>query len=197
MLSITPHRATYEENDSSVYLSRPGYLTFDFIPVDNTEGSYRGNYNDRNTFIMTLKNIGDFLKIDDTYKTTTDSDNDSHLPPEPVLLNYNSRSESSSQQTSVLKIEKKLAQDDESDSKIMYFELTYMLIRNEEIIDSSTIMIEQGEMVAIQALLEHSLFYLLGWQVLGTPQILDNDLGYEQGYKKNRDSDFSPFGKKN
>ena len=67
MLSVTPHRAIYEENNDTITLSRPGYLTFDFIPYQDTADGKRGNYNEKSTFIMTLKNIGDFLKIDDTY----------------------------------------------------------------------------------------------------------------------------------
>ena len=50
-----------------------------------------------------------------------------------------------------------------------------------------------GEMVAIQSLLEQSLFYLLGWQVLGTPQILESDIGTNDN---GVGSKFSPFGKK-
>lgn len=78
MLSITPHRGIYEENDNTITLSRPGYLTFDFIDYEETSEGKRANYKERDTFIMTLKNIGDFIKIDDSY-----SEND-----EPVIMNY-------------------------------------------------------------------------------------------------------------
>ena len=73
MLSITPQRAIYEENNDTITLSRQGYLTFDFIKHEETKEGKKANYKDRDTFIMTLKNIGDFLKIDDRYTEQTDS----------------------------------------------------------------------------------------------------------------------------
>ena len=99
MFSMTPHRAVYEENDNTITLSRLGYLTFDFIPYEMTSHGKRGNYQERDTFIMTMKNVGDFLKIDDTYKEDE----------EPVILNYTPFMGNQSQENAkvkVLKIEK-------------------------------------------------------------------------------------------
>ena len=56
-----------------------------------------------------------------------------------------------------------------------------------------SILIEIGEMVALQSLLEQSMFYLLGWQVLGTPQILESDIGSGSGNEGG--VKFSPFRK--
>jgi hypothetical protein len=81
---------------------------------------------------------------------------------------------------------------EEDDTKQMYYEVTYMYIKGEEIVKDRSVMIELGDMLTIQSLLEQSLFYLLGWQVLGTPQILESDIGNSQNSKP---TPFSPFKK--
>ena len=78
----------------------------------------------------------------------------------------------------------------EDDTNTLYIELTYMFITGEEIAKDTSILIEVGELYTIQSLLEQSLFYLLGWQVMGTPQILDNDLAGEEKL-----ANLSPFKK--
>jgi hypothetical protein len=41
MLSITPHRAIYEEVNNTISLSRPGYLTFDFVEIQENRADYK------------------------------------------------------------------------------------------------------------------------------------------------------------
>ena len=77
---MTPQSAIYEEVNNTITLSRPGYLIFDLMPYEETAEGKRGNYKDRNTFIMTTKNIGDFMKIDDNIREDE----------EPVIMNYSS-----------------------------------------------------------------------------------------------------------
>ena len=99
MLSITPHKAIYEENNNAISLSRSGYLTFDFLDLEDTANGKMPNYKEKDTFIMTIKNIGDFLKIDDTYRENED----------PVILNYQAYGQyqrDSEAKTHVLKIQK-------------------------------------------------------------------------------------------
>ena len=84
----------------------------------------------------------------------------------------------------------KLAKEDEAD--ILYFELTYMLIQGEDVLKSSSIMIELGEMLTLQALWENSLYYLLGWQVLGAPQVMDGENSF-----KDESGNLSPFKRNN
>ena len=69
-----------------------------------------------------------------------------------------------------------------------------MLVDGEQIIKNKSILIEVGEMMTIQSLLEQSLFYLLGWQVLGTPQILESDIDNSTDGFSNQGK-FSPFKK--
>ena len=87
----------------------------------------------------------------------------------------------------------KLVKEEEAD--ILYFELSYMLIKGEDVLKSSSIVIELGTMITVQALLEQSLFYLLGWQVLGTPQILESDIG-ENSFKDEK-GNLNPFKRNN
>eukprot|EP00344_Euplotes_crassus_P004826 CAMPEP_0197016538 /NCGR_PEP_ID=MMETSP1380-20130617/78660_1 /TAXON_ID=5936 /ORGANISM="Euplotes crassus, Strain CT5" /LENGTH=133 /DNA_ID=CAMNT_0042443413 /DNA_START=302 /DNA_END=703 /DNA_ORIENTATION=+ len=132
---------------------------------------------------MTMKNIGDFLKIDDSY----------NKDEEPVILNYvpfNSPQSGPDSRVTVCKIEKKLIKEDGID--ILNFEITYMYIRGEEITKDRSILIEVGEMKVLQSLLEQSMFYLLGWQVLGTPQILESDIDNRDALNSGK---FSPFKK--
>lgn len=60
----------------------------------------KANFKDRNTFIMTIKNIGDFMKIDDKVR-----DNE-----EPVIMNYSTyskdRDASGASVVNVMKVEK-------------------------------------------------------------------------------------------
>ena len=124
MFSVTPHRAIYEENNNTISLSRLGYLTMDFIPYEMTDMGRRSNYKERDTFIMTMKNIGEFLKIDDTYREGE----------EPVILNYsafNSPQSGPDARINVLKVEKKLMKEDETE--MLYYEISYMHIRGENI----------------------------------------------------------------
>lgn len=66
-LSITPHRATYWVNNMGMLLiDRNGYLSIDFVPpqsVSTEEGFIKGDYQNRSTFILTVSNIGEFLKL--------------------------------------------------------------------------------------------------------------------------------------
>jgi len=47
-------------------IDRNGYLSIDFIPpqsVDNNQGYMKGDYQNRSTFILTVGNVGEFLKL--------------------------------------------------------------------------------------------------------------------------------------
>ena len=117
-------QTSIEENNNTVSLSRLGYLTFEFIPYESVDGRNRADYQNKDTFIMTMKNIGDFLKIDDSY--TRDE--------EPVILNYtpfNSPQSGPDSRVQVCKIEKKLIREDDLD--ILNYEITYMYIQGEQI----------------------------------------------------------------
>ena len=59
----------------------------------------------------------------------------------------------------------------------LHFELTCIMLKGEEVLNTLSITINQGEMLTLQSLLQQSLFYILGWQILGSQQILDSDIG--------------------
>ena len=105
MLSITPHRGIYAENNDTITLSKPGYLTFDFFGFVQNGDKKVPDYKNKFTFVMTLRNIGDFLKINDNYTEGED----------PIIMNYsNNWGEPDSKKVNVLKVAKKLIEDDDT-----------------------------------------------------------------------------------
>jgi len=141
-LSLTPHWATYRVNNMGMMIiDRNGYLSIDFIPpqsVDNNQGYMKGDYQNRSTFILTVGNVGEFLKLN---VWTPISENE-----QPIVIDYQEPNNKNAKEesTKILKIDRiKHGEDQEPSVK-----LTYLQLKDEKVVFDTSIIVSEGEFLA-------------------------------------------------
>ena len=122
-------------------IDRNGYLSIDFIPpqsVDNNQGYMKGDYQNRSTFILTVGNVGEFLKLN---VWTPISENE-----QPIVIDYQEPNNKNAKEesTKILKIDRiKHGEDQEPSVK-----LTYLQLKDEKVVFDTSIIVSEGEFLA-------------------------------------------------
>jgi len=75
MLAIQPKPASFSEGPNSYQVSKNGYIQIDFTPVEEGDGKALLT-NSKRTFILLMKNVGDFLDLDTRMPFDEEIDND-------------------------------------------------------------------------------------------------------------------------
>ena len=101
-VALTPHRATYKVgSNNTLMVDWNGYISIDFIPFkstgDSQSGYQSGDYANKSTFILTVSQVGEFLRLNVRDKST-----------DPCIMDYlePASREDNSERMRVLKIEK-------------------------------------------------------------------------------------------
>ena len=101
---------------------------------------------------------------------------------EPLIMDYlePASREASSERMRVLKVEKSELQVDQDETE-PGIKLTYMQVEGDNIQFDTSITINEGEFIAMQALAQYILPHLLGWSVLDHPQFVEEDIRRSSG----------------
>ena len=152
MVMIQPKPAQFSEKENSYQVSKNGYISIDFTPLNEAK---QIDPSQKRTIILTMKNVGDILDLD------TRLPYDSAVDEEGAFVQYQQKENEPIKVLRMNKLPGKLY-------KFSYCEIS----EGQEVKNVLSLDLTYGEVRNIQTLIEYSVPLLLGWHCIYNPSVV-------------------------